>query len=70
MTIKRLDKEPIENLNKLWYYCFADPTEPGPENKEQVEEWNKYFKIINLKSSLGYYENGKLYQYQISSIFQ
>jgi predicted acetyltransferase len=60
MTIKRLDKEPWDNLSKLWYYCFADPTDSLPTTPSEKEEWDKYFKIINLKSSLGYYEDGKL----------
>ncbi|MHA1442284.1 MAG: GNAT family N-acetyltransferase [Candidatus Heimdallarchaeota archaeon] len=60
MTIKRLDKEPKNNLSKLWYYCFADPTDSFPSTPSEKEEWDKYFDIINLKSSLGFYENGKL----------
>ncbi|MHA1435905.1 MAG: GNAT family N-acetyltransferase, partial [Candidatus Heimdallarchaeota archaeon] len=60
MTIKRLDKEPKENLSQLWYYCFADPSEPYPTDPKALEEWNKYFDIIDLKNCLGYYEDDKL----------
>ncbi|MHA1307337.1 MAG: GNAT family N-acetyltransferase [Candidatus Heimdallarchaeota archaeon] len=55
MTIKRLDKEPKKNLQNLWYYCFADPTEP-----DSKEEWDKYFDTLDFKNCLGYYEDGKL----------
>ncbi len=53
MSIKRLSDEKEEDLRDLWEYCFFS---------EQMDDsdWKKWFAILDLKSSLGYYVNNEL----------
>ena len=57
MTIKRLTKEPKENLRDLWGYCFYSPRDNA---QQEEEDWNRYYSILDLENCLGYYVNDEL----------
>ncbi|MBD3192682.1 MAG: GNAT family N-acetyltransferase [Candidatus Heimdallarchaeota archaeon] len=56
MTIKRLSEKDREKTKKLLFYCFYEPENWSWDS----ENWNKFFSLLKLNNSLGFFIDNEL----------